>query len=244
MRLRLIPIRDITPRLKLPLVSYLLIAVIGLVFWAQVGHGQGAWAEVAGEAARDLAADPTRWRSPEDLKRLATSLFLHAGWLHVFGNLGYLFVFGDHLEDRMGHFLFLLFFVTAGGLGLVAQGWLLPADPAPILGTTAAVTAVLTAYAIEGPMTRVVTLFPVLIFLVLIEVPAVVFLGVWVVQERLYRYLLIHDIAWPAANWPQLLSGLLVGGLVGLILRLRSPHRPPSRPVPRSDTAPRSDTVA
>ena len=148
-----------------------------------------------------------------------TAQFLHAGWVHVIGNLVYLRVFGDNVEDKLGAAAYLLFYLAAGVAGLSAQYAFDPTSAVPIVGASGAIAGVLGAYIVLFPASRVVTLFPALIFLTFVEVPAVVFLGVWGLQQLL-NGLLALDGTVDRVAWFAHLGGFGFGLLVGAGVRL------------------------
>jgi membrane associated rhomboid family serine protease len=121
----------------------------------------------------------------EILLSLLTCMFLHGGWLHLIGNMWFLWVFGNNVEDRLGRLLFLLIYL-GGGLIATACHWAMYSDSlTPVIGASGAVAAVLGAYAITWPWARVHTLVFLFIFITVIDVPALVVLGVWFAGQLL-----------------------------------------------------------
>lgn len=156
-----------------------------------------------------------------------SSMFLHGGWLHVIGNLLYLRVFGDNIEDRLGHLGYPIFYLAGGAAGALGQYSAHPGSDVPMVGASGAIAAVLGAYMVLFPKARVVTLFPIFIFLTFIEVPAVVFLAIWVAQQLLYGFgsltgpsMVVDQVAWFAH-----LGGFAFGLVVGVTVRARGPRR-------------------
>ena len=115
------------------------------------------------------------------LVTLATSMFLHGGWAHLLGNMWYLWIFGDNVEDRMGHGRFLIFYLSCGITAALAQTMVSPDSLVPMVGASGAVAGVMGAYFVLYPKSRVLTLFP--FPLTLIEIPAVYLLGLWFVMQ-------------------------------------------------------------
>ncbi len=112
-----------------------------------------------------------------------TSMFLHGGWLHVIGNMWYLRIFGDNIEDRLGHFTFLLFYLLCGiGAGVV-HTIINVNSTVPSVGASGAIAGVLGAYVVSYPFARVQTLVPIFIFIQVIEIPALIVLGFWFVMQ-------------------------------------------------------------
>lgn len=108
-----------------------------------------------------------------------TSIFLHGGWLHILGNMLFLWIFGDNVEDKMGHLKYLVFYVLCGlGAGFVHL-FLSPSSPAPAVGASGAISGVMGAYVLLFPHARILTLLPIFFFFTLIEVPAYFFIGIW-----------------------------------------------------------------
>lgn len=124
---------------------------------------------------------------PLNLPELAlpffSSMFLHGGWLHVIGNMWYLWIFGDNVEDRMGHVRYLVFYLLCGiGAGLT-HIFFNPTSGVPTVGASGAIAGVMGAYLMLYPLAKVVTLVPVFFFITFIEIPALFFLGFWVLLQ-------------------------------------------------------------
>ena len=112
-----------------------------------------------------------------------TSMFLHGGLLHFGANMLYLWIFGDNVEDRMGHGRFLAFYVLCGVAAALAQTAMNPDSIIPMIGASGAIAGVMGAYLVLYPHSRIVTLVPIFFFIQLIEVPAIFFLGLWFVLQ-------------------------------------------------------------
>ncbi|MEW6398032.1 MAG: rhomboid family intramembrane serine protease [Bacillota bacterium] len=179
----MIPLHDDIPSRRYPVVTRLLVAASVLVFlyeWSL--PAQKLWGVV-----HYWGVVPARYFPLEDvlayrwqlLVPLVTSIFLHGGWMHLAGNMLYLWIFGDNVEDRMGHGRFLLFYLLVGVIG---NGAYILADPGvrvPAIGASGAIAGVLGAYLVSFPGARVATLVPLGIFLTVVQVPAVLFLLGW-----------------------------------------------------------------
>lgn len=116
---------------------------------------------------------------------LFTSMFLHGGWLHLIGNMLFLYVFGDNVEDRFGHAKYFLFYFVAGIAAAIAQWIFNVASVVPMIGASGAIGGVLGAYILMFPRAKVVTLLPIFVFFKLIELPAFMFLGIWFLMQML-----------------------------------------------------------
>ena len=198
----MIPIRDENPVESPPVVTRALIAVNFAVFVYEILQGPELTAFVYRWAMIPLRFSLALHQSTEPVSGPAltflTSMFLHGGWAHLLGNMWYLWVFGDNIEDRLGKVRFLVFYLLAG---LVASGveYLFHAGSrAPTLGASGAIAGVLGAYALLFPGTRVLTLMP---FFQIVPLPALLVLGLWFVLQFFSGWLslaasLTGGIAW------------------------------------------------
>jgi membrane associated rhomboid family serine protease len=137
---------------------------------------------------REFGVVPVRLTEPDNWsgsawRSLLTYMFLHGGWLHVIGNLWILWIFGDNVEDRMGHVRFLLFYLITGVAAALTQTILTPGSQIPSVGASGAIAGVMGAYLVMFPRARVLTLVPILFYPVFLELPAVIFLGLWFVLQ-------------------------------------------------------------
>jgi len=179
----LIPLRDTIPARSVPLVNGALIASCVGVFVVQLLSGSG------GEAlARAFGFVPARLFHPGELGPgsfplgvlgLFSSMFLHGGLLHLAGNMLFLWIFGDNVEDALGHGRYLVFYVGSGVLAALLQGVFATSSLVPMVGASGAIAGVLGAYLVLYPHARVVTLVPLFFLFPLVEVPAFVFLLLW-----------------------------------------------------------------
>jgi rhomboid family protein len=114
---------------------------------------------------------------------LFTSMFMHGGWLHIIGNMLFLWVFGNNIEDKMGRLKFLLFYVLAGLIAVYTQALIDPGSTAPTIGASGAIAGVLGAYALLFPRARVLTLIFIIFFVTLVEIPALILLAIWFILQ-------------------------------------------------------------
>ena len=170
----MIPLRDVIPSRTTPFVTVLLIVVNVAVFLFELSLGDSVDAFVF-----DFGLVPASF----SVLTLFTSMFLHGGFLHVGGNMLYLWIFGDNVEDRVGHGRFLLFYLLCGTAAAVAQTFMQPDSRVPMVGASGAVAGVMGAYFVLYPHSKIVTLLPIFIFIQLIEVPAIIFLGIWFLMQ-------------------------------------------------------------
>ncbi len=171
-----IPLRDTIASSTVPLVTYALMAVnvAAYVYQESLGASFERFIEIHGLVPRRFVRE---WW--DDSTPLFSSMFLHGGWLHLLGNLLYLHIFGDNVEDRLGHARFLLLYVLAGAAGGVMQVASHPASSVPMVGASGAIAGVTGAYLLFYPRARVVTLVPIFLFIQLVEIPAFFFLFFW-----------------------------------------------------------------
>jgi membrane associated rhomboid family serine protease len=156
-----------------------------------------------------------------------TSMFLHGGWGHLLGNMLYLWIFGDNVEDRFGRLRFLVLYFGTGAAGALAQVLVAPTSTIPMVGASGAISGILGAYLALFPHRRVVVLF----FYFVTEVPAIVVIGLWAVTQ------LVSGIGSLSATeemggvaYMAHVGGLVTGLAAGLVLRAAGAKRPPPRP--------------
>ena len=231
----LIPLRDENPRGRFPLVTFLIIAANVLVFLFQRSlspAGQELLLKAAGAIPFEIVnhvdigpADLLPWPGS-----ILTSMFLHGGWLHLIGNMWFLWLFGDNVEEALGSVRFLLFYLLAGTVGAVAQCYIVPDSTAPMLGASGAVAGVLGAYVLLYPRARILTFALIPLFLNVLRVPAWLFLGFWFLGQ-----FFIGDGAGVA--WMAHVGGFLAGlGIVRLLSP--APARRPQPSIPKIEYLP------
>lgn len=178
----MLPLGDHNPRRTTPFITWLLIAVNILMFMWELSLGANIE-----RALRAVAFVPARfWQHPNlvaDFIRTMVSMFLHGGWLHLGGNMLYLWVFGDNVEDRLGHFRYALFYVLCGIAATLAHAFATPASTLPAIGASGAIAGVLGAYLVLFPGAQVTTLIPIFVFITVRQIPAIFVLGVWFVLQ-------------------------------------------------------------
>jgi len=184
------PIKDDLPRYSTPYVNWFLIGLnIGVYFlqWSQmISDPQGAehLARTYGEVPAHLAAflaGSHRYSAEQIILPFFTSMFLHGSWMHVLGNMWFLFIFGDNIEDYLGHFVYLVFYLFCGVCAMATQVAVYPHSTIPTVGASGAIAGVLGAYFILYPRARVLTWF----FVFVMYIPAWFVLGEWFVIQFL-----------------------------------------------------------
>lgn len=178
----MLPLRDEHPSRRTPFVNYLLIAAnIGVFIWQYMMAAEDP--RLALQYALIPAALTDGSINPIDISRIFTSMFMHGGLAHIGGNMLYLWIFGDNIEDAMGHFKYLFFYLLGGVLASLAHIITDPNSTIPTVGASGAIAAVLGAYIILYPRARILTLIIFGFFIRLSMVPAIIVLGLWFVLQ-------------------------------------------------------------
>ncbi len=218
----MIPLRDSQPSYSRPIVTISLIGVNTLVFLFQMtldpfslNHFIASYGLIPGRM---------------QVVALVTSMFIHGGWLHLIGNMWFLWIFGDNVEDILGHGKFLLFYLLCGVAAGLVQVLSNPGSHLPTIGASGAIAGVMGAYMVKFPRARILTLIFVLFFLTTIEIPASFILVYWFVIQFFsglgsigYSNLSQGGVAWFAH-----VGGFLAG--MGLIYAMRPQDRYRRRP--------------
>jgi membrane associated rhomboid family serine protease len=238
----MIPLRDDVPSRTFPLVNITLIALNVLAFLWEMSlgpHIERALMQVAvvpllftgGDGSLGPGDVLTSAFDPQLSFRVFFSMFLHGGFAHIFGNMLYLWIFGDNVEDRMGHGRYLVFYLLCGWLASYAHVLSDPGSRLPSIGASGAIAGVLGAYFLLYPHARVVVAWPppLLFFLPLMQIPALIMLGLWFLQQFLFG---LGSLAFPTegggvAFWAH--AGGFVAGLALVRLFERGERRPAAR---------------
>jgi membrane associated rhomboid family serine protease len=223
----MIPIRDDQPSFSTPFVTYFLIALNLLIFLFESALDQPGLQSLVFHFGLipshvTLAITGTRHLNPvAALVPFFTSMFLHGSWMHVIGNMWFLWIFGDNIEDYLGHFSYLVFYLLSGLGAALLQVILTPGSPVPTVGASGAIAGVLGAYFILYPRARVLTWFFVFFF----HVPAWVMLGYWFVVQFLSGA--ASSIAYAGHSNTGIAFWAHVGGFVaGVVMIKIFPERP------------------
>ncbi len=177
----MIPIRDQIPTRRVPVVNYVLIVLNVIVFIFEWLAGSNQDALVYQFAL--IPANVTAGLDAGDIQDIFTSMFMHAGFLHLAGNMLYLWIFGDNVEDAMGSLKYLIFYLLGGLVASLTHVLTNPNSQIPTVGASGAIAAVLGAYLILYPRSRVLTFIPIGYFMRLTAVPAFIVLGLWFILQ-------------------------------------------------------------
>jgi membrane associated rhomboid family serine protease len=170
----MIPLRDVIPSRTTPYITVTIIALNAIAWLYEVSLPH----ETLNEFLTIYGVVPAYFSAPT----LITSMFLHGSWSHVIGNMWYLWIFGDNVEDRVGHGRFIAFYLLCGIAAALGQIAIDPASQLPTIGASGAIAGVMGAYFVLYPHSRVLTLIP-WIFLQVVELPALVLLGFWFLMQ-------------------------------------------------------------
>jgi membrane associated rhomboid family serine protease len=230
----MIPLKDDLPTLSAPFVTVGLIMLNVLTFFYQISlevASPGAGAAAAQAFVMEFGLIPCRLTGacrlsgdlPAPVLTVFSSMFLHGSFFHIAGNMLYLWIFGNNVEDRLGHARFMLFYLASGIAAAAAQTVVGPDSAVPMIGASGAISGVLGAYFVLFPRANVLTLVIVGFFWRIVRIPALVVLGFWMVVQILNG--LGSFGAGGGVAWFAHIGGFLAG--MGLLLLVRP--RPPAR---------------
>jgi membrane associated rhomboid family serine protease len=220
----MIPLRDTNPTRTFPFITYALIIANILVFFFEVTLGKHLNLFVS-----EFGVVPARFVDEIHTAKIdvgtffpfLSSMFLHGGWLHLLGNMLFLHIFGDNVEDKFGHFTFLLFYLFAGFVAAGTQVYMSPASQVPMVGASGAIAGVLGAFVFMFPRAKIATLIPIIFFFFkIIDLPAFVFIGFWFLLQVLSAVMALGigadagGVAW----WAHI-GGFAVGAISSPFLR-------------------------
>ena len=219
----MIPLRDSIRSRHFPVMNWLILAANALVFIYELSLSTPGLNKFIG----DFALVPLRMQGTPIWFAFTvfSSMFMHAGWFHFISNMWILFIFGDNVEDRMGSFPYLIFYLISGVAAAILQSALFPNSAIPILGASGAIAGVLGAYIFLFPSARVVTLIPIFFIFTAVNVPAVLFLGFWFISQ-LFSGLASIGAAGGGVAWWAHIGGFLVGLVLAPFFLRRSTPEP------------------
>lgn len=222
----MIPLRHTLPRRTTPFVNIALVIANVVIFIALLFLGErtetliNTFGYIPARLMHPSAYGVSRFQVAITL---VTSLFLHGGVVHLFGNMIYLWVFGGPVEETFGHARYLLFFMVCGIVGSLAHTMLFPRSPVPSIGASGSIAGVLGAFLVLRPRARIVTLFPLVIWWAMAEMRAVIFLPIWFAMQFFNGFLALAAAAraqeMVGIAWWAHVGGFLFGAMVGLGVR-------------------------
>lgn len=225
----MIPLRDNVPSQTVPIVNISLLMFNVLVFLYEL-----ALRSSLDEFIRVFGLVPLKFfylretypgNIIEAFLPFLTTMFLHGGWLHILGNMLFLWIFGDNVEDRLGHWRYLVFYLLCGIAASVTQVYTHPESGIPMVGASGAIAGVLGAYLLLYPKARVLTLVPIFIFASVIEIPALLFLGFWFLIQFLSGVFSLGVGVQTGVAWWAHIGGFVAGIVVIIVCPKRCGRR-------------------
>jgi membrane associated rhomboid family serine protease len=207
------PVSDVIPSRSVPYVTIGIIALNALAFLYEIQLSEPDLQLLA--VSYGVVPVAFSWAA------VLSSMFLHSGWLHFLGNMLYLWIFGDNVEDRLGHGLYAIFYVACGYAAAVGQAMTQPYSSIPMIGASGAIAGVMGAYFVLFPHSRILTAVFIFIFMDLVEVPAIFFLGIWFFMQFFSG---VGSLSAGAAEggvafWAHI-AGFVVGAAAGVLARV------------------------
>ena len=230
----MLPIRDNIPSRTTPVLTVGLIVINVVLFLYEVSLPQAD----LGAFIRRHGVVPARFgcmgsdasvSTADAVTPVLTSMFLHGGWLHLLGNMWYLWVFGDNIEDRLGKLRFLVLYLVSGVIATAAHVLSAPQSAVPTIGASGAIAGVLGAYLVSYPYARVRTLVPLFVFFAFVDLPALLVLGFWFVVQLLNGMASLgaeYAGARGGVAWWAHIGGFVAGIVLVSVLAPRRPRRP------------------
>ena len=211
----MIPLRDNIPSSTFPIVTYIFIGanVLAFLFELSLGPQLQQFIHLFGVVPAKVTTIITE--APHLIHYAVfpffTSTFIHGGWMHLLGNMLFLYIFGDNVESALGHLRYLLFYMASGVAASLVHLFFNLGSDIPTVGASGAIAGVLGAYFILFPRARVVTLVPIFFFIQIVEIPALVFLGLWFLIQFLSGSMTLGNGEAAGVAWWAHIGGFAVG---------------------------------
>lgn len=220
----MIPLYDHNPVHRFPWVTAALIAAnLAVYFLWQLRVGLEQSVALAALVPADLAAGGPAAAWPD----LFTSMFMHGGLMHLLGNLWFLWIFGDNIENECGGFRYLAFYLLCGGLATLAHVWQDPQSAVPLVGASGAISGVLGAYLVEHPRAQVRTLIPLGFYSRVVDLPAFLFLFLWIGMQVFSQMAIAGRAGGGGVAYLAHIAGFVAGAVLIFLFRRQRP--PPKR---------------
>ncbi len=189
----MIPLYDTLRSRRFAIINWLLIALNFIVFFYELSLSPAAldkFTQIWGLIPRQLMTHPeSAWIT------IFTAMFIHGGWFHILSNMWVLFIFGDNIEDRLGHTRYLVFYMLSGVAAALLESYVLATSNVPMIGASGAIAGVLGAYLISFPRARIASIVPIFFIFTIIEIPATIFLLFWFVSQLFSGWLALEGAA-------------------------------------------------
>ncbi len=217
----MIPLGDASRRLRsIPVATLLIIGANAVVFWLELSNGTAFiqhWTMVPAQVA-----------AGHRLITIFTAMFMHAGWLHILGNMLFFWVFGPQIEDVMGPVSYLVFYLLGGLVAALAQVWIDPTSTVQTLGASGAIAAVMGAFLVTYPRDRIRTILFIGIFIDIVLMPAVILIGLWFLIQVVSQFGAIVETQSGGVAYMAHIGGFVFGMIFGRFFeigRQRAPQR-------------------
>ena len=182
----MLPIKDINPTTSRPIVTKILVALNIIIFI--MTYFNPSYPDIVYR----WGAKPYYILQGRQLETLFTSMFLHGGFVHLLGNMLYLWIFGDNVEDSLGHTKFLIFYLLSGIAGTYLNAYIDPLSTIPGIGASGAISGVMGAYIVLFPEARILTLVAIGYYITTVRIRAYIFVGLWFLLQLLYGFIMIY----------------------------------------------------
>lgn len=212
----MIPLHDDIKSRHRPYINYCLIGACSVVWILQFTRSPEAFEW----QIRQFGMIPAKIVQGQSLWTLFSSMFMHGGWFHFLGNMLYLWIFGDNVEDALGHFFYLFVYIISGLAGNLLQVLVAPFSRIPTIGASGAISGIMGAYFVFFPRARILTLVPFFFFIRLIYLPASLLLGFWILFQILYGCSSSPGTGGGVAYFVHI-GGFVCGVLIALLVRKR-----------------------
>jgi len=224
----MIPLKDENPKKNLPFINFLFIISNIFVFIYQPSSEQllQAFYNSYGLIPNNFT-NIFQGETPQllaILQSLITSLFVHGGFMHLAGNMLFLWVFGDNIEYAIGHINYFFFYIFCGVIAAFTQVFIEPDSVIPLIGASGAISGILGAYIIKFPKNKVTTLFIIIIFIKIVKIRAVYLLGIWFLFQIFQGYFSLGQESMGGVAWFAHIGGFISGIILVNILKKR-PNR-------------------
>jgi membrane associated rhomboid family serine protease len=224
----MLPLRDDIPAKKFPIVNTWLIVVNVLCFAYEYQLGSGLEGFIMQHGfipVRFFQQQQAAFLDPSRFLPVFASMFLHGSVLHLLGNMWFLYIFGDNVEDCMGHGRYIVFYLLCGLAAVALQAVFSPQSRVPMIGASGAISGVLGGYLLTFPRARILTLLPIFILFYLVEIPAYIFLALWFVLQFLQgtlHVLTVGSLVKGGVAWWAHVGGFGTGALLIVFFRNRN----------------------
>ena len=185
----MIPLKDDNPTNSTPIITYIIIGICVVVFLLEISspnYSSGAlfysWGVIPASLVHNLQVPEEIYRVPP-VATLITSMFMHGGFMHLIGNMLYMWIFADNIEDELGKTKFIIFYILSGIAAALTQVYMNTESTVPMVGASGAIGGVLGAYIVNHPRAKVLVLIPLGFFTQIIKVPAIFVLGIWFILQ-------------------------------------------------------------